>query len=546
MRASDNARLCQEAQIYYYDLVCPEEGAVPASVRRHAAACPVCREQIRRLREVLCQSQESPRRAGSGRDETIEALTEQFRLLETHVTCADAKPYLPELAAAAPAIRIPTPVTVHVDQCPACAEDLRTVRKLNLTAEQLKRLGRVLKSYRAGGVLPLNPGRIRLERCGDDAHDGRIALPAETPVPPETGAAPVPFADGPVACGEVSAAEIFDYVVGPDAVRDELPAVTAHLGICPVCRAGALSLQRTIEGIAARENAPVRTVYHAGDDLREASEQRSDLYRYPVSVDVLHGISGSCADRSDAPAAGTACSPASEYSPDSLAAPQSGRFRRETLVRAAVIGVAVVSFITLLRTTAPTASGTFDNEVLKALAQVKNVHILTTAHTGRLAHEFYIARGSNRFVRKTTQECVLYDLGNDRKETIELRTGIRAVGRLNKDERRWVRQIMVSCLARELERISPDTRLEPSAAPPEAGGKDLDVHEVRGSQRGANAAAHDRWWIYIDRITGLPHKTEFYRRPPRASRWDLQMTTVFAYPTEQEMRDTIQALFPAQ
>jgi hypothetical protein len=140
MRASGGKRLCQEARVYYYDLLCPDEAEVPPSVRQHVATCPVCQEQIRRLREALLDAERNPSPVGSWSDETVEALAEQFQLLDEHVTCSLAKPCLPELAMASPRIRIPTPVTVHVDHCPQCAEDLAAVRELHLTTDQLKRL----------------------------------------------------------------------------------------------------------------------------------------------------------------------------------------------------------------------------------------------------------------------------------------------------------------------------------------------------------------------------------------------------------------------
>jgi hypothetical protein len=40
-------------------------------------------------------------------------------------------------------IRIPTPITVHLDHCPECADDLKALRNLGLTAEQLERLERL-------------------------------------------------------------------------------------------------------------------------------------------------------------------------------------------------------------------------------------------------------------------------------------------------------------------------------------------------------------------------------------------------------------------
>jgi hypothetical protein len=58
---------------------------------------------------------------------------------------------------------------------------------------------------------------------------------------------------------------------------------------------------------------------------------------------------------------------------------------------------------------------------------------------------------------------------------------------------------------------------------------------------------HNRWRIYLDPATGLPQKVEFYREVALRGQmyWDLSTTTVFAYPTEQEMDRDLKAMFPA-
>ena len=57
-------------------------------------------------------------------------LQRHFELLGERVTCAQVKPLLAGLLDPSVVIRIPTPVTVHVDHCAACARDLETLRGL--------------------------------------------------------------------------------------------------------------------------------------------------------------------------------------------------------------------------------------------------------------------------------------------------------------------------------------------------------------------------------------------------------------------------------
>lgn len=171
MRADEGKHPCQEAEVYYYDLLYPDEGAVPEVVRRHVAGCPACQEQMRRLREALFEEQRGPGLSRSWDEETIEALAQQFQLLDQQVTCSDVKPFLPTLARALPQIRIPTPVTVHVDHCLPCAEDLAAIQELDLTTDQLQRLSQFFESHRGGA----QPG----ERDASAAWQERVLSPRE-------------------------------------------------------------------------------------------------------------------------------------------------------------------------------------------------------------------------------------------------------------------------------------------------------------------------------------------------------------------------------
>lgn len=70
----------------------------------------------------------------------IDTLDSHFRCLGEPVTCSRVKPCLPGLLLPSVQLRIPTPITVHIDQCRECAADLGALRGLALDAGQLARL----------------------------------------------------------------------------------------------------------------------------------------------------------------------------------------------------------------------------------------------------------------------------------------------------------------------------------------------------------------------------------------------------------------------
>ena len=521
MRSSEGERLCQEAQVYYYDLLCQEEAAVPAVVRRHVATCPACQEEMGRLRGALFEAQRPARAADTWQDETIEALAQQFQLLDQRVTCSEAKPLLAELALASPRIRIPTPVTVHVDHCPQCAGDLAAIRNLHLTADQLRRLGRFLETGRAASA-----------NRGWEASDTGDGLAPATP-------GSLSGENDGVACNEIAMADLFDGVVPSGATpragettSERQKAIMRHVRSCPVCLEKARTLDRTIGEIVARANSEIVTVYRADNDAEGAFPEAEGGYPYPVSVQVLRRPSDATMEAHAAPAAGLCA------------------LRRSAKPLAALAALVFVVIVPawLLRTTGSTASGTDVSDVDKALAGVKNVHIVTRDREDRLVQEFRIARGSRVLVDTTANRCVLYDLAHNRQRTIESQTGPGASTptRLSKVEAEEVRQLMASCVRHVLTGISPDTKLRPATGEIDGGvQKGLDVYELPSSSRARTSPVRDRWLVYLDPATGLPQRMEFYRQRLGQDRGDPVTTTIFTYPTEQEMDAAIEALFPA-
>ncbi len=525
MRSFEDERLCQEAQVHYYDLLCQEEAAVPAVVRRHVATCPMCQEEMRRLREALFEAQRPASAAGAWQDETIEALAQQFQLLDERVTCSQAKPLLPELALRSPQIRIPTPVTVHVDHCAQCAGDLAAIRALRLSADQLKRLGRLLNTERGAHL-----------RCVEGVPPSKHG--PEARATGKTSAAAIPGSlsseDADIACNDIAMADLFDCVVPSEAAppggrtaRERRQALARHVQRCPACLEKVRTLQRTIGGIRARADSEVMTVYHAENDAEEAGGE----YPYPVSVQVLH---------SESEAAGEALA--------ARAALATGLRKLERSAKPVAALVLIgVALTLLLRTTTPTASGTNIGDVDKTLAKMKNVHIVTRDWEARPIQEFWMARQSNILVSKTTENCVLYDLAHDRRRTLDLQTGVRTSERLSPVDRDGARQFMAGYLRRMVTEVAPDTKLRPAAGEIDSGaGTAFDVYELPSSPRARNSPLRGRRLVYIARATGLPQRIEFSRQKPREDGRGLVTTTVFTYPTEQEMDKSIQALFPAK
>ncbi len=139
---NQNHKLCEEAKLYYYDHLCDEScGPVPQPVIIHIEQCRHCQKQINQLKVGLSQK-------GSGQKQDRSAVTTMLQLhfayIDRHVTCETVRPFLPALLDPALEIRIPTPITVHLDNCRKCVEDLKAIQMLNLNSTQLYGLSRFL------------------------------------------------------------------------------------------------------------------------------------------------------------------------------------------------------------------------------------------------------------------------------------------------------------------------------------------------------------------------------------------------------------------
>ena len=548
MRAGEGKRPCQEAEAYYYDFLCQDEAAVPEPVRRHITACPVCQERIRRLRDTLFEAQRNSRPADTWDGKTIEELAVQFQLLDERVTCSDVKCFLPKLAMAAPQIRIPTPVTVHVDQCPQCAQTLAAIRELNLTTYQLRRLSWFFESGRGKGVSgapthdsalggPVSP----LRSPGQTKPEGRDIFAAAVQ-------GSVSLAGAGVACDDISTADIFDCVVPFGAPPDERHgAAAAHIRACPACTAKVQTLQRTLHGILERADSDTTTVYHAQSDAGGDGDQTTSPHPYPIEVQVLHGKSGSAAEASDSETARAARTPGLGPSAGSPEARQRDASHWEVLARAAVVAVALVTLPAFWWIHPPTASGTDVGDMIKTLAKVPSIYVLTTDRHGRLVQESLVDRRSNTLVIKTKRECVVYDLDRRRMRTVEPAGGIGPPIKLSGVQYYRARDFMANCLRDVLARVSPDAKLHPSAGElgTETAGN-LDIYDTTWPARAGDSSLRNGWRIYVDPATGLPQRTEFYRKASGDTQWELLSTTVFAYPPDQDMDRSIQALFPTK
>ncbi len=138
MITQNHNSMCEEAKLYYYDCLCDESrGLIPQSITKHIERCQNCQKQINQLKVALSQKDCTKSQHMQDLSAVTTMLQLHFAYIGEHVTCETVRPFLPGFLDPAIEIRIPTPITVHLDNCPKCAEDLKEIQKLNLNSTQL-------------------------------------------------------------------------------------------------------------------------------------------------------------------------------------------------------------------------------------------------------------------------------------------------------------------------------------------------------------------------------------------------------------------------
>jgi len=511
---------------YLYALAARRDEDVPEAASSHVRECASCRERVARLREAVeGASGEAGERGGLSNRATIEALNSHFHLLDEKVVCARVRPFLPGLLDPSLNLRIPTPVTVHVDQCPQCAEDLKLLRGLGLNARQLKRLQWLYGQGPADGPSLCRRARCRIAafvrgawrdidgeilnhlsrcpRCRTDVYARRQSLLDDPTASPDDR------------CDCVAPAELFDRVVPHADILDSVESVVAS---SVMCRRGLEMIQamhRVIYGIAERAESGTAIVYRIAENDGPAGAKTDDAYAgYPIAVEIVQGSSQRTQRR---------VGPASKAA---IAKPRIRRILKTVSVAAAAILLAVLFYST------HGSSGTTMARVVRAFGQVRNVRVVSLSPQGdQVAYELWVSRDLNLTGMLTPQQCVVYDLANREKEDVI--SG--AVSPLDDFELTRVREMGDRCLGFSLAGVPADAQWERISL-----GGNREVHEftwMRQTDLGRDVPT--KYEVAIDTSTMLPVSLRLFRIEPLETEWECQSLILFEYPTKARMRSVM-------
>lgn len=544
MVAFEGSELCGRAEEYYHDFLDDEnDRAIPHGVAAHMRQCDRCQRRLNRLREALDGIKSGTPSVQSQQDGGLIAeLQSHFELLGERLNCRRVKPFLPGLLAPSLKVRIPTPVTVHVDQCSACAEDLESLRALGLEAQQLARLSRLYADSAGSGFWAcvrtqsrfsmVWPGSLELldaetldhlcvcPRCRNRLYQqrqGRLGRERFQSAGQEA-----------VGCVDIAPADVFDRVVpyGGRASRGEDAGSKRgreHLRSCPQCLEKAQQLHRTLYGILERPDSGVVTVCTTRSDEDVASEEDEPLYGgYPIDVQVL--------SREPEQAVGAA-----------TRSRVSTRLRplfKPALMAAAIIPLAIIFFLST-----PEASALNPAQVDRMVREAPNVHVLVFGDDmAAPKQELWASKRERLLISETGGKRVVFELALGRVSVIRQVEGGGEVVEAGPVDLAAAERQMGNLLGLSLSdslRYAAMERVEDmteSGARIEVYGLQWQLSPVGGSLR------PHRWRVYVDPVARRPRKVEFFAWDSFEETWVLDETRRFEYPDEEAVRRHADAL----
>jgi hypothetical protein len=551
MIAPNYNKFCAEAERHYYDFLRDEaEQSVPGEVIDHIMECHHCREQMSQLEAMLAECKEHPQtHLAQSQMATAAILKLHFSFVGKYVNCADARPFLPNLLAPTTQIRMPTPITSHIDNCDQCKEDSQKLQNLGLSRKQLITLSQLfadelevdqtdcaMARETIPTVVAMAFGRTDAKtlrhlslcpECRQELYEFRQAILEQTKKrhsKNETQKSIFP-------CSSVGAGDVFDYCIpyGIDPTSDEYAkfrkSLTTHIVCCDECLDKIQQLHKTIYDIAERPESGVATVFHI--DTTAKVETESLYAGFPVRVEMAN--SGS----QEQPHI-------EEY--EKVVKLKSVSKNLRPLLKMALPVAAVLMLGIGLFSAAHTAKGLDIEQIYRAIDTVKNIHLSSfDADTQRLIQEIWISRNYGLHVIKTGNKCVLRDITSGVRKTRNPETGII-------DQTLLSSEALTNIAAQINGSADIMTFAKPSDIP--AGSKWSEITDSSLVSKNSNIKVYELSWpqvtsngpaiqrsqhLFIDVSTNLPQKIRYFKQDASDHEPVLETFMIIEYPGDEEL-----------
>jgi hypothetical protein len=556
--------LCAQAELYYYDFIFNNgSSTIPLPIADHINGCRYCQEQIEKFKSLISQAKGQP----DSKENRLNFaksifLGLHFAYIGKRVTCKTVKPFLPTLLKPALEVKIPTPITVHLDKCQQCSDDLETIRNLGLSLKQLRRLSQLFAETSSSDrtsctetqdaiLAVLAVALMDFENTNEDAlkhicicpecrnklYQHRDSVIKEL-LHNSTGQEQFCYQDIPQA-------DIFDYVIpyGLDPANDQYakfrPSLTSHLRVCPICLAKMQKLHNAVYVIAERSESEVVTIYHVDKSAKTQSVNESDdLYSgFPIRVEIAEG--------------GETTEVQQQTSTVDFVTALKKKTSEKTiklLFKVAIVAAVILIGFTLLFNI-PTAKAVTIEQICNALGRIKNVHILSfTADRKEPVQELWVSRTLNIFMTKTDSESVLSDISKGIRRSKQAGVDIIETASLPDDVAANIRKAINGFLGlvpfNDISEIPTNAKWEREAKEGlGTKGEDTDIYNLIWLDKTRSGKEISfKWRVFVNPETMLPKKVEIYEKSPSDEGFTLTSIKVVEYLSEDGIKSSIEKL----
>jgi hypothetical protein len=557
MKTYKNHTLCKEAEFYYYDFLNDQSHKlIPKDIIQHIDQCTYCREKIDQLNTGL--SSYSSEKSQKGLDTSIitDLLTLHLAYIDNKVDCQTVKPFLPVFLDPGFRIKIPTPISVHLDHCHQCTHDLETIENLNLTLIQSCRFSRLLADKKSKNKTLCSQTRTAIPAiaslnfqktnakilkhvcacpgCREALYQHRQNVLTEH--------LPDKKQQKCSTCNQLSTSDIFDYVMmyglDPDDEQNFVSekSLTSHLRNCPAGLEKMQKLHRCIYTIAKGDKSKTITIYHIDKYAKthHVSESEDQYDGYPIRVEVTHQK-----DKKDI-----------EQKTPSLTFSTAFKRKLSTLhvnpaLKIGIVAVAVFLIgITLLFR--PSAAGALTiGQFYTAINQVKNVHISTFTGQSNPTQESWVSRSFNVSILKNAQGWNLINFKTKEQKTKAPGSESVQVTRLSdeviSDFQYLIRGSLGLTPYKQIAEIPVNTEWNHLVdEESEASIENTEIYELIWTQSNyGGSPTFNKWLFTINSMTNLPEKIECYRKINAESQYTLTSTVLIDYPDDNDMKAVI-------
>jgi len=559
MIAADHNSTCEQAKGYYYQYLSGDtKDCIPIQMLGHIDRCSSCQAGIKRLKVILTEGEEHD--SGSASQTTAVATTYlrlHFSYIGAFVSCNTLKLFLPSLAIPALEVSVPTPITVHLDKCQKCTNDLEAIRQLNLSDRQLTRLGQLFAEESKANTSVCAEAKIAIESIGAMAFENTsIAILKHLCVCQECRqllhenrkvrikTLTQKLEPSPTACDSTSATDIFDYVVpygiDPDRGQPVIRSTTSHLINCPRCLVKMQKLHETVYGILERRESGIVTCFKLDESARSSVvSSPEDLYEdWPIEVQVFDkSVKTEALRATDMSAVGGLATPLKPNLKQKLSSLSIRSFIKPAAAAAAVILAAFLLF------NAPTARAVNLSQISKALEGIKNVCITTFyQEESNKTQEIWISRTLNIKMLKTGNKCTLWDLNSKTEKTKNLNTGSIATTDLNSAFLMNIKETMEGTLG-----LLPFNSMlkAPEGAkwlPVSDGNIDTDISVTEKYDliwTDKKSGVYNKWRAYVDVERKLPGKIEWLSKQQAEEEYEISTIIRLNYLSTTEIQAAI-------